>query len=350
MVSDLIRSSAMTDNSDSSAMILRRRLKQIGLSDPAVNAAWPSWWSDDAEGSASAETELRFSLARKLGLDARSLIDEAESPRFVWRDEARFKHVTTEDEQELSAISSFGKALAHALISAMPANQSMPLPGATALREILLRRGERPFVRLSDLLSVAWSVSIPVVHLRVFPLEQKRMAAMAVNTGKRNAILLGKDSTYPAQVAFYLAHELGHIALGHLKHGNVLVDMDSELTSPAGDTEEAEADRFALELLTGQANLTVLPFSKHYTARQLARDALHISKERHIEPGTLALCFGYSSGDWPTAMAAMHYIYESPKPVWNEVNQIANKQLSFAGVSEDTASYISAVLGGVSAS
>ena len=168
---------------------------------------------------------------------------------------------------------------------------------------------------------------------------------MAVSTGTRNAILLGKDSTYPAQVAFYLAHELGHIALGHLKYGHVLVDMDSQLTSPVGDIEEAEADKFALELLTGQANLTVLPFSKHYTARQLAGDALNISAERQIEPGTLALCFGYSSGDWPTAMAAMRHIYANPKPVWSEVNQIANRQLSIAGVSEDTATYISAVLG-----
>ena len=43
------------------------------------------------------------------------------------------------------------------------------------------------------------------------------MAAMTVHAASGNAILLAKDSGYPAQLAFYLAHELAHIALGHLQ-------------------------------------------------------------------------------------------------------------------------------------
>jgi hypothetical protein len=331
------------NSSSRSALVLRRRLRKIGLSDPAVAAAWPTWWSDAAEASPSASAELRFSLARKLGLDPRSLLDDNEAPRFVWRDEARFKHIATEDEQELSAISSFGKALAGALIAATPSGSSTPIPTALQLRELLLRT--RQFIRLSDLLSVAWSVAIPVIHLRIFPCERKRMAAMAVEMGERDAILLAKDSDYPAQIAFYLAHEIGHIALGHLKGGQVLVDMDSTMGAPRNDQEEVEADRFALELLTGQPNPVVLPGARHYTAWQLARDTLREAPRLHIEPGTLALCFGYSTGDWATALAAMHSIYANPKPVWSEINLVAQKELSLDSVSDDTSSYIAAVLG-----
>ena len=43
-------------------------LQQLGLSDAAINAAWPEWWSEAAEPSPSASLDLRFSLARKLGL------------------------------------------------------------------------------------------------------------------------------------------------------------------------------------------------------------------------------------------------------------------------------------------
>jgi hypothetical protein len=323
-------------------MTLRRRLKDIGLSDPALNAAWPTWWSEAAQESPSAAAELRFSLARKLGLDPRSLMDEDSPPRFVWRDEARFKHLSSEDEQELSAITSFGTALANVLISATP-GPGVPLPEATALRKMLLQ--DRQFVGLAELLSVSWSVAIPAVHLRIFPRERKRMAAMVVSSGIRNAILLGKDSEYPAQIAFYLAHELGHVALGHLRQGNVLVDMDSNLKTPKDDVEELQADEYALELLTGQAQPVVLPGAQRYTARQLARDSLSKGPEHRIEPGTLALCFGYSTGDWATANAAMHHIYTESKPVWNEINLVARSQLSLDLISDDNSSYLAAVLG-----
>jgi hypothetical protein len=326
----------------SNAMILRRRLRDIGLSDPALNAAWPTWWSDDAEASPSAVTELRFSLARKLGLDPRSLLDDQSSPRFIWRDEARFKHGTSKDQREGSMITSFGNALANILISATPSREE-PLPDAATLRGMLLR--SRPFVGLSDLLSIAWSVGIPVIHLRIFPASHKRMAAMVVSTGNRNAILLGKDSAYPARVAFYLAHELGHVALGHIHGGNVLVDMDSVLRPPTDDNEEAEADRYALELLTGQVQPLVRPYARRYVARQLAQDAISSAVGLQIEPGTLALCFGYSTGDWSTANAAIRSIYNSPKPVWTEVNLVAQRELSLDQLSDENTAYLSAVMG-----
>lgn len=327
---------------NSNAMILRRRLRDIGLSDPALNAAWPMWWSDAAEVSPSAVTELRFSLVRKLGLDPRSLIEDKSTPRFIWRDEARFKHGTSEDQLEGSMITSFGTALANILISATPSTGET-LPNAASLRGMLLRN--RPFIGLSDLLSISWSAGIPVIHLRVFPANHKRMAAMIVSTGSRSAILLGKDSDYPAHIAFYLAHELGHVALGHVHGGNVLVDMDSVLRSPSNDEEEAEADRFALELLTGQAQPVVRPYARRYIARQLARDAIRSAVDLRIEPGTLALCFGYSTGDWSTANAAIRSIYDHPKPVWTEVNLIAQNELLLDEISDENTAYLSAVMG-----
>src|SRR5580692_4821133 len=33
------------------AINVRRRLRRLGLSDLAIDAAWPEWWSEDAESS-----------------------------------------------------------------------------------------------------------------------------------------------------------------------------------------------------------------------------------------------------------------------------------------------------------
>lgn len=327
---------------------LRQRLKNFGFSDPAIEAAWPMWWSDEADTSSSARAELRFSLSRKLGLDPRSLLEDDGEPRFVWRDEARFKRLSGESEFEKAAITSFGIALGSVLISATTA----PLPSiihdsATGLRDLILRKQD--YVRLLDLLSLSWSAGIPVVHLRVFPWSQKRMSAMSLRRGRRHAILLARDSMYPAHIAFYLAHELAHVVLGHLSDQNVVVDLeDAELASADTDPEEAAADAFALELLSGESSPTVLAStSSKASAAGLADAALGASKELRIEPGTLALCFGYSTGNWGIANAAMAHIYSSPKPVWREVNQVALRELSFDQVAEDFQPYLMAVLGGI---
>jgi hypothetical protein len=326
------------------AVQIRQRLKQVGLSDAAIAAAWPEWWSDSADASPSARLDLRFSLARKLGLDARSLVDEEGVPRFIWRDEARFKHLSGESELERAAIASFGRALGSIILGASSVGQVSLPSDSIAIRNSILR--SRPFVSLLDLLVLCWTTGIPVVHLRVFPLPRKRMAAMCARVGDRSIVFLGKDSMYPAQIAFYLAHEIGHIALGHLVRETAIVDLEWEQSSLGGDDqEENEADRFALQLLTGRTDPRVLPTSGTYNAPGLADAVLRSAADLHIEPGTLALCFGYSTKNWAVVNSAMHFIYRSPKPVWEEVNRLAIRELTVDQIPTDTRPYLDSVLG-----
>ena len=41
-------------------------LRNAGFSAAAISAAWPSWWTEEAEESPSGRAELRFALARRL--------------------------------------------------------------------------------------------------------------------------------------------------------------------------------------------------------------------------------------------------------------------------------------------
>lgn len=329
-------------NETSRSLILHRKLRHMGLSEPALQAAWPAWWSDDAEASPSAVTELQFSVARKLGLDPRSLLDSSDAPKFLWKDEARFKHLTGESDTEVSAMTSFGSALAKLLAGAVTDSEVGEDLTALDLRQLILRNAR--FVGLAELLQVAWALGIPVVHLRVFPCERKRMAAMAARGGGHDSILLAKDSNYPAQIAFYLAHEIGHILLGHLNATAVWLDVEFAVRSTIAQ-EEQEADEFALELLTGQKRLQVVSNVSRFSGRQLARSVNDAAASHRIEPGTLAMCLAYTSGNWAGANAAMPYIYTSAKPAWVEVNGIAKQQLDLTLLSDDSRSYISRVLG-----
>lgn len=322
---------------------LKSRLKALGLSDDAIDAAWPTWWTVDAETSPSARAELGFSLSRKLGLDPRSLLEDGE-PRFLWHDVARFKRLAGESETDKAAISSFGTAIGGILIRATPSYRPIRNTLASEFRQAIIQH--HPFPRLVDLISICWSFGIPIIHLRVFPLSHNRMSAMTVRVGHRCAILIGKNLIYPPHVAFYLAHELAHIALGHLDNSKILVDFERvNLAEISTDFDEHYADRYALDLLTGRRDMKVS--NRTHLATPIALDSLlqKSAKNLGIEPGVLALFLGESTKNWKTENGALRHIYSSRQPVWQKINRIVMDQLVLDDVPHDTLSYLKRVLG-----
>jgi len=117
------------------------------------------------------------------------------------------------------------------------------------------------------------------------------------------------------------------------------------LSAQGDDPDEVSADRFALELLTGLSEPKVLSKSKSYNANQLAHAVLNASTELRIEPGTLALCFGYSTGQWMKTNAAIKRVYSSPISVWSEINKVAAGHLDLSLIPDDARSYVKAALG-----
>lgn len=331
----------MTD----SAAKFRRRLVESGLTDSAISAAWPEWWSESADASPSAQAELRFSIARKLGLDPTSLHEEGR-PAFAWDDSAKFKNFTGGAGPERSAITSFGTAVARMLLSGTHEYSSLEGISAGELRTKLLA-SNRPFVMLEDLLALLWGVGVPVVHLRVYPLAAKRMCAMTVHSGDRFATLLARDARYPASTLFHLAHEVGHIALSHIPKDRALIDMTGVNEPTEGsDAEEDEADQYALELLTGYRNPEIEVRGDGRNSQELAAQALSVGASRQIEPGVLALCYGHSTGNWGVATKALEFIYERPADVWRYVNSVARAQIDWHAMTDESVSFIGALLGG----
>jgi len=211
----------------------------------------------------------------------------------------------------------------------------------------LLGAGGRPYIELADLLVLTWSAGIPSAHLRVYPLRQKRMAAMTVAVGNRPAVLLGKDSNYPAPISFYLAHEIAHVALLHVTGDRLIVDLEEQDPAlDADDQEEKTADAFALELLTGWPQpIVVGERGVRPSAKSLAQAALKSGPQLQIEPGMLAQCYGYSTQDWAVATKALRYIYPAAGPVWRTVNAVARAQLRLDELPADAAEFLDEVLG-----
>ena len=326
---------------DSHIVNLVSVLRSAGLSKEAIEAAWPSWWNDDLASNPSGCAELRFALARRLGISPKTLMGER--VEFVWKDEAHFKHLSTEDPSERAVLTSFGMAIGHQLVKATPEAPQLEGIDALSLRNAVLQ--DNSFVNLQGLLSICWAFGIPVIALRVFPLTAKAMHAMVVRISGRYAILLGRDDRYPALAAFTLAHELGHVLLGHLDPVTVLVDLKDPATAPKTDNQELEADRFGLELLTSRSDPTIETNLRSFNAPTLARAVIQAAPKYKIEPGTLALILAHSRGVWPVAMSALKFIYGGPSTVWRNVNAIAESQLVWDEISDEAANYVRNVMG-----
>ena len=231
----------MTDTLPSAEGELREQLRKAGFASRAVDAVWPEWWSSEAEGSISATTELRYTVARRLGLAPGSLFGG--DPTFIWKDETRFKNLGTTTEHEAAVLASFAVSVGRCAVAATPRPDASVFPlAADELRSTILKT--QPYVGLAELLTLAWGLGFPVIYLEVFPLANKRMHAVAARLNDRYALMIGRQSRYQAQVAYFLAHEFGHIALGHAEDSAALLDVDEHVDDAASGTIEA-LQRFA---------------------------------------------------------------------------------------------------------
>ena len=172
---------------------------------------------------------------------------------------------------------------------------------------------------------------------------------MAVRIGARHAILVARESGPPAQYMFHVAHELGHIALGHLANTTAIIDADP--ADPANDTaeliddeEESSADRFAQVLLTGNESFRVdrQMNATRGNATELAKIAVASGQQLGVDPGHIVLTFADTTGEWALAMAAIQLIPDQDKKPAHLVNEVLWSQLS-SNLDEQSRAFLRAV-------
>ena len=97
---------------------------------------------------------------------------------------------------------------------------------------------------------------------------------------------------------------------GHLSKGQVSVDVQVKLE--AADAEEAEANAFAVELLSGDPDLRFSPPQYRINGAELAASARSIGKKYRIDPGFIALNYSHSQGFMPLGAAALNELTPEP--------------------------------------
>jgi hypothetical protein len=283
---------------------LFRALTAIGVREAYLRqVALPEWWDDEIADTPAGRDELHLILSRVLGLDAVSL--RAGKPRFLPQPVPKFKAAKGLDGEAVAMARQIAVHVARLVAAGVTNPVSVPSSAAEARAAILK---QRPWVDLEGLLDFCWQRGIGVVHVAKLPPNSKKMAALVASIGDRPVVVVADNHKATAWSLFILAHEIGHIVSGHVPVGALLVD--AEIDKVSRDHEEAEANRFAVELLTGDEKTRVMAVDRLPRAADLAASARRFGAERGIDPGHFVLNYAASMGDsfWGVANAALRLI------------------------------------------
>jgi hypothetical protein len=307
--------------------MLYQTVGHLGLTKAQVRGLLPSWWAPEIEAEEAGVAELGLYLSRRLSIDLTALFEGRVVPKGAVSQVA-FKHRSGTAPEKFVAATYIAASLAKAILDAFPVPYT-PLPGdPEALRDAARAQGNERVVGFDSLLALCWNSGIPVIPLPHLPIGVRKMDGAALRVGPRPVIVIAKRQSSRAWLSFILAHEIGHLALGHLAPGSTLIDVAlhesaTYATDSAQDAEERAADQFALNALGGPDLAAALAtWSARESAPGLAVAARRLGQALGIEPGHIVLRHAFESKRWAEATNALRFLSEDFDPASRLLDQL----------------------------
>lgn len=322
-------------------------LESAGFPRSLQNMLLPEWVTPEVLSDAAVSSEIAAILAKRLGLRASPLFTASPRVESLRRRDIKYKRSLPNKSKNLTAATSIAVSIAESIASACQVEFSPFSDSAETLRrEVLTSSGY--WVGLRNLLMTCWFHGIPVVYLAGLGQGVAKMDGMVVHTGDRPVIILSKASPLWAWQLFILAHEIAHIALGHVAPGEILIDEELGEDSYAlkdEDLDERAADMFAIEVLNGRRNATYTVPGNQVNSKELAHTAHEFGKANQIAPGHIVLNFANKSGKWDIGIAAAKLLESERQPAWAVINEAMWGGIDPKALPLDTVEFLGKVTG-----
>ncbi len=318
---------------------LYRRLSRVGLSRPYITTtALPSWWDDEIAENPAGYAHGLLLLSRHLGLDLATLQNESAPVRLREFGVCKYKKRDSVSEDDLAICRTLATRAAQLAAEAIELPPGSLPSNAMEIREAILD-GEAAGVGLAELVSYCWSMGIPVLHLDHFPKTAHRPDGFAARVRGRPVIILCVRKKQAAWQLFILAHELAHLALGHIEEDGSLIDDKIEQDST--DVEERDANAFAMEILTGSPPKRFRASGAWPDAETLAAEARQIGRQEMIDPGHVVLNYAHSMGAdfFPVAQLALARLYPGADAI-RDIREKMADTLDWSRLPEDSSEFL----------
>lgn len=263
---------------------LRDELTHLGLEWRTFKDYMPDW-VDTAFDSRAGVLQLKTFLSRNVGFDIadNGQLINCQLPA------ARFKTRQGTNHDQVTAARCVATACAR-LVGKMTLSPWSGMPDDPAeFRRMVIATSENGWPDLRSLLTVLWSLGIPVLYMPSLPTGGRKMEGMACFVSGRPVIILTKKVPHPDWLLFLLGHEAGHVAKGHLpmQEGEAIVDDTVGFENDDIDQQEREANRFSTQTLGD--NGQEVHFTKLVRAQRLADVALEYARRKSMNPGYVVL-------------------------------------------------------------
>ncbi|MDA1348448.1 MAG: ImmA/IrrE family metallo-endopeptidase [Chloroflexi bacterium] len=157
---------------------------------------------------------------------------------------------------------------------------------------------------LQDVLGDLWLHGIPVVPIDLLPAPSFQGIACIVEG--RPVILVSHKYDEPSRIAFLVTHEAGHIAAGHCRADQPVIDEEDDIMDD--NQIELIADRYAAHVLVGDHPM---PQIEGQNFRNLARNASQLEDETGIDAGMIVFAWASRTGDYARASMAVKALYRA---------------------------------------
>jgi hypothetical protein len=260
---------------------LRIKLAEVGVKKDFIDSVLPSHWDDEFSSERTGLLRACSLLSRVLGLELKPMLEAMPTISFKALDKPLYKKAANKVEDDLEVATRVGVAAASIAVRSISTAATL-LPAAKDLRGSIIASGKK-WVDLESLLQVCWSSGLPVIYVK--KMAGKKMEAMAVKVDGRPAIVVSHQVRFRSRLAFWIAHEMGHIALGHLDSYSAI--PDPQISREATDDLEVQANLYALELLFGHAEPKYKTTADIVYPDALATGAKELGLKNNVDPGAI---------------------------------------------------------------
>lgn len=301
-------------------------------------AILPDWWDEECDRDEALLPELEIRVARFLGLPLAVVRDAAQPLSLPSYPEARLRRVRRPDSNRLAPAIHAAIRIAGAVVRSLrdPTTPHVPPRDGLAWRQQIRRAGTPIF--LDDLLRDLWTRGIPVVPVEVLPAPSFQGIACVFEG--RPVILLGHKHDEPGRIAYFIAHEAGHVAVGDCAPDQPVIDEDEEIA----DDEEMErrADLYATQVLIGGETV---PEIQGADFKALAKSAAEAESSTGAEASALLFAWARGKGEYPRAAMAVKALYRG-SGARAKLQQHFERHVDFDAASETDRALLRCVLGG----
>ena len=331
----------MTNTLTMSSLIAK--LSKLGFNDNYIKTnGLPSWWDDELNNKPFAVLEGAGYIADRLNLDLKSLLDETGTVKFNHPPDTKFKQRSSNNNQYPDVAQALASRVAELIAFATEINFT-PLPtNVKEIRADILKLA--PTINLTSLLKYCWSQGIIIAYFNNFPESKtiKKIAGLIQWQSNSPVIILSSTYTQSSRLAFDLAHELGHLALGHLQDGLLI---DEEINSNRDDDEENQANKFATELLLDNCDNSLLN-KKIYRHEQLIKQAKEKAKENPtVKPEFIVLNHAWHNpNNWGFANKALDKL-DPERKGQQIINEYLADRIDWDKLNDEKYEYLERVLG-----